>query len=843
MRANKWKAFMIASGLLAATAIFGSNLTTQASEQVAEVSIEGEQVEAYGTETGSCGENATYVVEGDTLIISGTGAVDKKISLSYPLDEEDITKVIIQEGITEINGAKKYYSSYMSECVFDYFYNLTSIELPSTLTTIGEYAFYECNRLENITIPSGVTIIGKYAFYGCKNMKNIVIPARVTTIGEYTFYNCESLESISISSGVTTIGERAFSNCTALTSITLPLGVTTIGKRAFSSCTALTSITLPSGVTTIGENAFYYCKSLKSITLPSGLTTINEGTFSSCQSLSNVVLPDTIQEIQTDAFEECDALKSIVLNPNIKQIAYAAFDSWYEPLIYCYEGSYAHTYAKNNYIDYELLKGFDGKATVTLASNKFVYDGKAKTPQVTVKKEGKVLVEGIDYSVTYKNNINAGEASVKIIGLGKNYGSLTEYFTIQPKTIKNVSIGLKSLAEKKLSPKVGQVNWSTSNEEVVSISNKKGESCRITAKNTGTAKVTFTTKNIQGVYNVKVKKNTKKVNITLKSNETKKIESKYGEGTWKSSNQKVASVSKGKGKNCTITAKNAGKAKITYQKYGLQVIYNIKVKAVNKEINKNMVSGDKTTLNPKYGEGSWTSSNSSVASISNKDGKSCTITAKNAGTTKITFKKYGVKLIYTIQVKEYLKQENVEVQTCSTKLIYPDYREGSNGSWSTSDANIAKIVEIDGRYCTIQGILPGVAEVTYTVGGRRTVFKVTVKGLTTPPIAGASIDVNFVGGVEPYIRIANTTNKTMKYIRFRATFYNAVNDQVYSDIGEYSAINYTITGPIAPWESKGYTMETGFWNSTTAKMYIGTMEVEYMDGTKQNMTINQFYTE
>lgn len=202
-----------------------------------------------------------------------------------------------------------------------------------------------------------------------------------------------------------------------------------------------------------------------------------------------------------------------------------------------------------------------------------------------------------------------------------------------------------------------------------------------------------------------------------------------------------------------------------------------------------------------------------------------------------------MKVEYKVRVKEYIKNEKVELQSCDTKQIYPDYKEGDNGSWSTSNTDIVKIVKKDGRYCTIQGILPGVANVTYQVGGRKTVFKVTVKEVSCPPIGGGSIDVNFLGGIEPYLKIVNPSDKTIKYIRFKATFYNAVNDQIYSDIGGYSYVNYTITGPIGPWDWEGYEMETGFWNSTTAKMHIGSVEVEYMDGSKQNMTINQFYKE
>ncbi len=120
----------------------------------------------------------------------------------------------------------------------------------------------EYEEVTSIEIPETVTKIGNYQFYGFNNLKSITIPSSVTTIGNGTFYNCTSLTSITIPSSVTSIGEDAFYYCTFLTSITIPSSVTTIGESAFSYCKSLTSITIPSSVTTIGKEAFYGCSSL-----------------------------------------------------------------------------------------------------------------------------------------------------------------------------------------------------------------------------------------------------------------------------------------------------------------------------------------------------------------------------------------------------------------------------------------------------------------------------------------------------------------------------------------------------------------------------------------------------
>ena len=104
---------------------------------------------------------------------------------------------------------------------------------------------------------------------------NVVIPSKVTyedeeysvtSIGNYAFYDCSSLTSITIPEGVTEIGKYAFMYCHSLTSVTIPEGVTEIGLATFCCCSSLTSITIPESVTSIGDNAFDGCKSLTSIT-------------------------------------------------------------------------------------------------------------------------------------------------------------------------------------------------------------------------------------------------------------------------------------------------------------------------------------------------------------------------------------------------------------------------------------------------------------------------------------------------------------------------------------------------------------------------------------------------
>ena len=154
---------------------------------------------------------------------------------------------------------------------------VTSIEIPNTVTYIGDYQFYGFNNVTNITISSNVTTIGNYAFSGCTSLEKITLPFvggskdNNTYLG-YIFgapsysdnsnYVPSSLKEVDILEGCMKIGDNALRSCTSLTSITLPSSVETIGNSAFSGCTSLTSITIPEGVTAIGDYAFYGCTSL-----------------------------------------------------------------------------------------------------------------------------------------------------------------------------------------------------------------------------------------------------------------------------------------------------------------------------------------------------------------------------------------------------------------------------------------------------------------------------------------------------------------------------------------------------------------------------------------------------
>ena len=158
-----------------------------------------------------------------------------------------------------------------------------------------------------------------------QNVKSYVIPSSVTSIGDWAFYGCNSLSEIVIPSSVTSISDRTFSNCDSLSKIVIPSSVTSIGGRAFSFCRSLSEIVIPSSVTSIGECAFVACRSLSEIVIPSSVTSIDDGAFSSCRSLSEIVIPSSVTSIDDGAFYGCDSLSEIVIPSSVTSIGDSAF--------------------------------------------------------------------------------------------------------------------------------------------------------------------------------------------------------------------------------------------------------------------------------------------------------------------------------------------------------------------------------------------------------------------------------------------------------------------------------------------------------------------------------------
>ena len=266
---------------------------------------------------GTCGESLTWTLyEDGRLVISGRGAMENydKGAAPWIKHRSEITAVVVCRGVTSIGDGAFYLCD-----------KVTEVNLPDSLAVIGSNAFYGCAGLAGITIPGSVTLIYSSVFRDCTGLTEITIPYGVTNIGDFTFSGCTGLRKAVLPGSLTEIGGALFQHCGALASVTLPAGATSIGSYAFYGCGSLAQIDLPDSVTNIGGGAFYGCAALTQITIPDGVTVIGDSTFRGCAGLTAVSFPDGLIRIGEQAFYECGDLEQITLPENLAQIGGEAF--------------------------------------------------------------------------------------------------------------------------------------------------------------------------------------------------------------------------------------------------------------------------------------------------------------------------------------------------------------------------------------------------------------------------------------------------------------------------------------------------------------------------------------
>jgi len=230
-----------------------------------------------------------------------------------------------------------------------------AVAIPSTInglpvTTIGDYyaiyvslrghwvgAFDGCTSLTSITIPNSVTSIGDYAFSDCTNLTSVTIPTSVTSLGTNAFWHCTSLASVRIPSSVTNVGDAAFGACTSLMAITVDTRNSVYsdldGVLFNQSLTTLVeypaglagTYTIPNSATSIGDDAFSGCSSLTSVTIPNSVTSIGDSAFSGCTSLTNLTIGNSVTNIGDSAFNGCGSLTSVYFQGNAPSLGLDVF--------------------------------------------------------------------------------------------------------------------------------------------------------------------------------------------------------------------------------------------------------------------------------------------------------------------------------------------------------------------------------------------------------------------------------------------------------------------------------------------------------------------------------------
>lgn len=322
---------------------------------------------------GANNEKLSWNLSDGILLISGKGEMADYAYNGAPWYDlrDQIFSIIIDEGITTI-GKYAFF-----ECN-----NLQSITMPTSLKRINDNAFMYCYTLPTLTIPEGVQYIGESIIYRNPSLTEINLPSSLIAIGGSFAGECPNLRTITVAqgnrkfkvvdgvlfdqnmqelichpagltdiqydipSGVKTLGVYAFAANRNLIYVTIPNTVTTIDSCAFTECSNLESVTLPSSVKRLGIYAFCDCSNLTSITLSDNITSIDQQAFSRCYKLEEIILPKKLTNIGNFVFLDSSNLTKVYIPAAVKSISDNAFEGCPDVTIYGDAGSYAQKYAK-----------------------------------------------------------------------------------------------------------------------------------------------------------------------------------------------------------------------------------------------------------------------------------------------------------------------------------------------------------------------------------------------------------------------------------------------------------------------------------------------------------------
>ncbi len=335
------------------------NITDAANRNV-EVTYKGNSIYEYDEYQGNIRIPSTVVFNGITYNVTGIGSQAfygcrnltevtmpnsvKTIKYEAFAFCENLKRITIPNSVTAIEGLFIFYSKNIESIVvesgntvYDSRNNCNAIvetatnklvagcknsTIPGSVTTIGHYAFYNCN-IKEIVLPNSVTTIENYAFDSCDSIKTITIPSNVKTIKTSAFGSCEMLERIVVENGNTIYDSR--NNCNAIietatnkliigcNKTTIPGNVATIDESAFAGLSGITDITIPGSVKHIEYGAFMSCINLERITLSNGIERIENQAFSDCRKLQSITIPNSIKFVNGTAFAFCSSFANILL--------------------------------------------------------------------------------------------------------------------------------------------------------------------------------------------------------------------------------------------------------------------------------------------------------------------------------------------------------------------------------------------------------------------------------------------------------------------------------------------------------------------------------------------------
>lgn len=461
-------AVLLSVCMLAGMVVCPANVQVKAEDYTEDV------VEPLGDEL-TYGDFSYTVKEDGTVEITGYDGTETDVEIPSEIDGMSVTGI----------GASAFFGS-----------NIQKVIMPDTITYIEYQAFFMCRNLEKITLSANLIKIGQNAFMYCENLKEIDIPDSVENILDSAFYDCRNLTSVIIPANLKYISQGIFGMCTNLNEIVVdenntavisengilynksktqllryPAGKTgevvisstvrDIEANAFSGLKDIKCVVIPDNVIRIHGSAFSECDNLESVVVSENATTIAESAFKGCEKMISISISSAVTSIGGYAFSGCENLKDVYFNGTEEQWKKIDIKSDNECLLNATIHYQPNTQTTpdneitNNTGNIQNSDTQNEKQTVSLNSvivskSDITYTGKPQTPSITVTDTNGQPVDASNYTVTYANNKNVGQATVTVTGTGNYTGTVTAHFTIIPKgtTLSKITAKKKAFAVK-----------------------------------------------------------------------------------------------------------------------------------------------------------------------------------------------------------------------------------------------------------------------------------------------------------------------------------------------------------------------------------------------------------
>lgn len=340
------------------------------------------------------------------------------------------------------------------------------------------------DKIKKVVIGEGVTSVGEYAFYNCTNLEEVEISGSISSIKYYAFYNCYALDTVNFNAkNCNDIHYNAFnSNAYYNTSVkTLNIGV---GVNVIPKFYGLETATFANGATVVPDSAFYDCYNLKNVNLPDSITRIGSNAFYNCYSLSISELPESTTYIGSYAFYNCDAISEFTIGENVETISNYAFYScsFLETLNFNAKNCYSVSYSAFSYCP---IKTLNVGADVS-----YLPEDLSSVETVTFAEGATAVPANAFYFYTNLRTVNLpdsitsiGEAafaycySLKSFKVGNNVTSIGSYAFYNCSSLRIVSLGENVTEIGKSVFRGSGINALTVNKKLQTIGESAFDSC------------------------------------------------------------------------------------------------------------------------------------------------------------------------------------------------------------------------------------------------------------------------------------------------------------------------------------------------------------------------------